>query len=299
MVAAAAILIGAAATPSWATAIEPGAGSGQPKLKSEGRQKLPSPAKPAFGLLGSIELETYQNRFLNDLQSVSRRYHRQNLLNRDCTAGGRSVCSPRLKKWRRLIASLRPLTPEQQVARLNRSVNKLVKYADDWKVHGRLDYWADPLESFRRGGDCEDYATLKFFSLLELGFRHEDMRIAIVKDVRRNLLHAVLSVTLGERTVILDSLFHHPAEEKYLLKYKPVISFNLKRSWMHIVTRQIRVKYVRHHFSDPKTQTISSRPSPLLPQSKAQSTPVQESRLDACTVSCGRDMALFGWTKST
>lgn len=268
-------------------------------MKTESRQKLLARAQPKFGLLGSIEFETFRNRFLDDLQSVSRRYRLQDSLYRDCAAGGRSNCPSRLRKWRRLIASLRELTPELQVARLNRSVNKLVKYADDWKVHGRLDYWADPLESFRRGGDCEDYATLKFFSLLELGFKQEDMRIAIVKDVRRNLLHAVLSVRMGERTVILDSLFHHAAEEKYLLKYKPVVSFNLKRSWSHIVTRQIRVKYVRHHFSDPKPQTISSRPSPLLPESKAQATPVQESRLDACTVSCGGDMALFGWTKST
>ena len=279
--------------------LEPGSAVAEPQSTVIEQETLPRQEPAPFGLLGSIEFETFGNRFLDDWQSVTRRYRSQRSLYADCVEGRSTHCAPRLVKWRKLIASLRSLPPMQQIRRLNRQINNLVRYADDRKAFGRLDYWADPVEFIRSGGDCEDYATLKFFSLLELGFRHEHMRIAIVKDVRRNLLHAVLSVSVGETTYILDSLYHHAAEEKYLLKYKPVYSYNLKKTWSHIVTRQIRVKYVEHHFGGPEPKAVSLRSSPMLPQREPRPAEVQESRLDICTVGCGRDIAVYGLAKAS
>ena len=72
--------------------------------------------------------------------------------------------------------------------------------------YGRSDYWATPLEFFRRSGDCEDYVIAKYQSLRLLGWPPEALRLVVVQDVVRDLPHAVLAVYLDGAIYILDNL---------------------------------------------------------------------------------------------
>ena len=89
--------------------------------------------------------------------------------------------------------------------RSTRFVNRW-KYRADADNYGRSDYWATPLEFFRRSGDCEDYVIAKYRSLRLLGLPPDQLRMVVVQDVVRDLPHAVLAVYLGDEVLILDNL---------------------------------------------------------------------------------------------
>jgi len=83
----------------------------------------------------------------------------------------------------------------------------MVAYRTDEDNHGRLDYWSTPNETLSRSsGDCEDYAILKMALLARLGVPMTAMEIVVVKDTSRRLFHAVLSVALEGRSMILDNM---------------------------------------------------------------------------------------------
>ena len=149
-----------------------------------------------------------------------------------------SVCNGKmgrncgLDRWRSFLSELDGLAPIRQLRRINAFVNQ-TRYRSDSKVWGRSDYWAAPGEFFARGGDCEDYAIAKYYSLKSQGFAADDMRIVVLKDTARNLLHAVLVVKHGGRTLVLDNLSSRVKEWKDLPNYKPLYSVNEKNYWLH------------------------------------------------------------------
>ena len=71
------------------------------------------------------------------------------------------------------------------------------------------DYWQTPLEFLLCGyGDCEDYAIIKYVSLINLGFDPERLFLTIVEDQFSGKMHMVLSyfVQWGKAPLILDNL---------------------------------------------------------------------------------------------
>ncbi len=99
---------------------------------------------------------------------------------------------------------MRGAAPRDQVATVNRHVNRL-PYVADSANYGVSDYWAAPGEFLHRGGDCEDYALAKYLALRALGFAATDLRIVALFDPVRGGHHAVLAVRLGGRWLVLDS----------------------------------------------------------------------------------------------
>ena len=59
------------------------------------------------------------------------------------------------------------------------------------------------------------------------------MRIVVLKDVGRNLLHAVLVVKHGGRSLVLDNLSGRVQDWKDLPSYKPLYSVNERNYWLH------------------------------------------------------------------
>ena len=112
----------------------------------------------------------------------------------DCGASG----------WDRRLAKLRLRSPLQQLKAVNRGVNALT-YVSDTDNWGQADYWATPREMFERGGDCEDFATAKYFALRQLGFAAADLRIAVVWDKVDREQHAVLLARTSDRIMVLDN----------------------------------------------------------------------------------------------
>lgn len=197
----------------------------------------------SFGILGSVEFKTVNHRFQSQWEGLLARIKDETGLYERCSTSARD-CTPKMREWRELIASLKGQPVKVQLATLNKTINQMVTYADDKEIFGKRDYWATPSEFFKGKGDCEDFAAVKFWSLLELGFSNDQLRMAIVRDTRRKIMHAVVTVETGGKSYILDSLFDHPVEQKYVLKYSPLYSANLNSQWLHIVTRKIRVSYL-------------------------------------------------------
>jgi len=207
--------------------------------------KTAEPKAFKFGILGSVEFKMAYYRFGADWLGVLARIKDETEIYQRCSAAA-ADCPPKVRQWRKLLKSLKGKPVRVQLARLNKSINRMAKYADDEKIFGKQDYWATPLEFLNGKADCEDYAVVKFWSLLELGFKSDQLRLAVVRDTRRKIMHAVVTVETQAKSYVLDSLFDHPVEQKYVLKYAPVYSANLDSQWAHIVTRKIRVSYLDH-----------------------------------------------------
>ena len=120
----------------------------------------------------------------------------------DCLAT-EEQCSGRLKGLRHVIQKGAELEPDDQLKLVNRYINKR-RYRRDRRTispsvtlggEAKLrNQWSTLLEFIDRGGDCEDYATAKYFLLRELGHPPESMRIVVSYDRSVRAYHAVLAI---------------------------------------------------------------------------------------------------------
>lgn len=137
--------------------------------------------------------------------------------------------------WRTALRALKQTKSKRETLdAVNQYVNGKIRYKADKSVWGKSDYWASPLESFRRGkGDCDDYAIAKYFLLRELGFSDRDMRIVVLRDNSKNEIHAVLSVKTGGKFYILDNQFDSVMTDYEITSYEPIYSINQSNWWRH------------------------------------------------------------------
>jgi len=93
-----------------------------------------------------------------------------------------------------------------RIGQINRAVNLAIRPVSDLVQYGVDDFWAAPLTTMRTGaGDCDDYAILKYLALREVGIAPENIRLMIVRDVRRQNNHAVVAVRHDDEWLILDN----------------------------------------------------------------------------------------------
>ena len=117
--------------------------------------------------------------------------------------------------------------PREKMARaVNESVNDHPYIADE-ESWGRSDYWVTPEEFYARGGgDCEDYAIVKYAWLRSLGVPEDSMRLAVVYDVERKSPHTVLVLQDGAKTLILDNQDTEMRVAESVTRYRPIFSIN-------------------------------------------------------------------------
>ena len=122
----------------------------------------------------------------------------------------------------------------QQLEQVNRWVNHAITYAEDSRVYGRADYWANASESLRRGkGDCEDFAIAKMQILRAMGVPQRDLYLVIVRDLVRRADHAVLAVRTDSGFMVLDSNTDRVLPQSQVNDYRPILTFNSEGSWIH------------------------------------------------------------------
>lgn len=136
-------------------------------------------------------------------------------------------------EWQQIIASLRGRGQREQVVGVNEFANRF-RYVIDQDNYGRSDYWAIPREFLQLGGDCEDYAIIKYFSLRQLGFPPESLRIVVVQDTNLRIPHAILAVYLHNDILILDNQVAEIVSHRSVAHYAPVFSLNERNWWMHL-----------------------------------------------------------------
>ena len=162
--------------------------------------------------------------------SVLERHLRDDLKEGDCRARSMNRCH--LAEWLAFLQRIRALPLREQLEQVNRYANAR-DYVLDIDNYGVEDYWAIPREFFARGGDCEDYAITKFFSLRWLGFPADELRIVIVQDTNLRIPHAVLAVGKADDILILDSQAQKVVSQHDIVHYAPVYSINEFHWWMH------------------------------------------------------------------
>ena len=126
-----------------------------------------------------------------------------------------AACPRKYRGIRHVLERSRALEQDQQLKLINRYVNsrrykedrsaKLDTELSDEPVRYRS-RWSTVGEFFARGGDCEDYATTKYFLLRELGFDADALRVVVTWDRRERGYHAILAVKRADGAVwLLDS----------------------------------------------------------------------------------------------
>lgn len=148
----------------------------------------------------------------------------QNVLRKD-TIERASVQSKQYQKWQAFIASLRGEPKLRQMMRVDLWFKQFPQKIDSW-AYGSDDYWASPAEFLDKGGDCEDYAIIKYMSLKQLGFDPKDMRIAMVYDVYSGTDHAYLIVTHDGVDYVLDNREKMTVARFMEQRYKMHFTFN-------------------------------------------------------------------------
>jgi len=135
-----------------------------------------------------------------------------------------------LENWKYFIDSIRNKPKAQQLYLVNLWINQFPYKQDNW-IYNQSDYWASPSEFFANGGDCEDYVITKYITLRLLGFKPDDMKMAIVYDVFSGTDHALLIVNHDKDSYILDNREQMTLPEHYRERYRPHYTFNEKEIW--------------------------------------------------------------------
>ena len=134
----------------------------------------------------------------------------------------------RVQSLIKLMNSIKNETEEKKLIEVNRFFNK-VAYKSDMSVWGVKDYWATRMEFLGKDkGDCEDFATAKYFTLKQLGIPTSKMYLSYVKATKQKIAHMVLTYFETKRSIplVLDNYNKKilPATERPDLI--PIYSFN-------------------------------------------------------------------------
>lgn len=140
----------------------------------------------------------------------------------------------RIADWQALMREKRTAPDMEKLESVNNFFNQL-EFVDDLLHWGKTDYWATPQEMLAtNGGDCEDFATAKYFTLRQLQIPDEKMRLIYVKALRLEQPHMVLSYYDAPETdpLVLDSLVKTILRASERPDLIPIYSFNGNGYWI-------------------------------------------------------------------
>jgi predicted transglutaminase-like cysteine proteinase len=115
----------------------------------------------------------------------------------------------------------------------NRFFNR-IPFVSDITHWGKEDYWATPTEFLAsNGGDCEDFAIAKYFTLIGLGVAEKQLTLTYVTALRLNQSHLVLIYYPGPglEPLVLDSLVDAIEPSSRRTDLLPIYSFNASGLW--------------------------------------------------------------------
>jgi len=143
-------------------------------------------------------------------------------------AGQRAV------RWNALMSENKEMADSEKLESVNQFFNSM-QFVSDWEHWDQEDYWATPIEFLgTNGGDCEDFAVAKYFTLRELGVPEDRLRLTYVKALELNQAHMVLTyfVAPDAEPLVLDSLINEIKPASSRSDLRPVYSFNGDSLWL-------------------------------------------------------------------
>lgn len=184
------------------------------------------PNSPAFSkagdLFGSTPIKIYPSSNLSPWQNVLARHH----------APAQSSHDNRILRWYGFIDSIKYESKVRQMVLVDQWFRQF-NYKVDKVVYNQNDYWTSPYEFLTYGGDCEDYAIIKYMSLRQLGFAADSMKIALVYDTKNKQEHAVLVVNYDGVEYVLDTQDKITVDRFIKTTYIPHLAFNENNVWAY------------------------------------------------------------------
>ena len=177
----------------------------------------------------------------------------------ECNADHRS-CRGRLRSFNRTLDKSKALSEKEQISLVHFYINRS-RYDDDRlvrvfdhsgkKVGIQRNHWFTLYDFLAKGGDCEDFATSKYFMLRELGFEADNLRIVVSYERQLRGYHAVLAVRRPSGEVwLLDS--DNRIRKKSHRGYRYIYAMNEVSVWDH------REDYDRSESLDETIKEVSS-----------------------------------------
>ncbi len=138
----------------------------------------------------------------------------------------------RVERWEALVWDNTYQSTPDKLRAVNDFFNALT-FDTDQNHWQQEDYWATPFETLgSNGGDCEDFAIAKYFTLRQLGVPAESMRITYVKALKQNQPHMVLTFYPDDgEPLVLDILENAMLPASQRPDLVPVYSFNADGLW--------------------------------------------------------------------
>ena len=139
-----------------------------------------------------------------------------------------------LVAWEDLIIHDASMPDMDKLKRVNDFLNQM-DFVDDLTLWKKEDYWATPIEFLSaQGGDCEDFAIAKYFTLKTMGMDEEKLNLTYVKALNLNVHHMVLTyyMTPDAEPLILDNLVGEIKSASQRTDLMPIYSFNGTGLWL-------------------------------------------------------------------
>jgi len=140
----------------------------------------------------------------------------------------------RLEAWQALIAHNQAGSELARVRRVNEFMNQM-RYVEDRVNWGTPDYWATPREFVAaNGGDCEDFAIAKYFTLRTMGIPDRRLKMVYAVSRPRGESHMVLYYYPRNRPtpLVLDNRENRLLQAVARTDLHPVYSFNRQGYWL-------------------------------------------------------------------
>jgi predicted transglutaminase-like cysteine proteinase len=194
----------------------------------------PTAPAPAIPMFGTREIHYFGlTPFARWRALLVRWQHEREDAAKSCVSS-RSVappCPPR--EWTELITRFRGRPLREQLNGINAAINAhpYVSALVNW---GDPSHWETPFEFFRHDGQCQDYAITKFLLLRELGVPDRAMRLVVLRDILRQVDHAVLVVDVSGRELMLDNLAPTVVSASANPNYHAYYSINESGWWLHL-----------------------------------------------------------------
>lgn len=147
-----------------------------------------------------------------------------------------AAAQKRLTDWRALMTSAENLAlPERKKLDVVNEFMNQTPFISDLEQWGKPDYWALPVEFLStHGGDGEDFAMAKYFTLRALGVADEKLQMVYVKETKhQKQAHMVLAYyeNPGAEPLILDNFEKEVQPSSARTDLVPIYGFNASGLW--------------------------------------------------------------------
>jgi predicted transglutaminase-like cysteine proteinase len=140
---------------------------------------------------------------------------------------GSGFCPPVARRFLSIVEHARQREGRARFGEINRAINLSVRPTTDTTMYGVADFRSTPLAILSHGtGDCTDYAVTKYVALQEMGVAADDLKLEVVRDLERQVTHALVVVHDEGKWWILDNRTMTMVAAQDARRYEPLFALD-------------------------------------------------------------------------